>query len=422
MVPAEHPQLGRDLVHSPEELAALQRLLMETASDAYYVWDAISDVYVYSPQFAAILGMRHDQLPHKDSDVTALYHPDDVDAVMASWNAAWPDTNGWQAEYRLRRPDGSYATLDERACFVRDQDGTAVRLIGMVRDVTLERQAVEALRDSRDLYEALFRQVDNPALRLAPDGIVIDANGPALEWFGVTPDELGEVSLQKFVSPEVFAEFLSRMSQGRSLVHVEIVLSHGDELRHLLASTTRIHTREGDSAFLLGTDVTESRRLQHDLEASDVELRARTAALDDMNTALTVLLEQRDRDRKSLEARVADNIRELVLPVLEGVRRSLAPAPDAIRLDGVRDTLEKVTRELLPGQAEQPYYTHLTRRENEIASLIRAGKTTHEIAEALVLAPATVTSHRRNIRRKLGLAGPHQRLSASLARSGIDGR
>ena len=45
----------------------------------------------------------------------------------------------------------------------------------------------------------------------------------------------------------------------------------------------------------------------------------------------------------------------------------------------------------------------LSRREYEILQLVKAGRTTREIANALYLSPATVTFHRGNIRRKLGL-------------------
>ena len=46
----------------------------------------------------------------------------------------------------------------------------------------------------------------------------------------------------------------------------------------------------------------------------------------------------------------------------------------------------------------------LTPREREIAGLIRVGRSTSEIAEALYISPSTVSFHRKNLRRKLGLA------------------
>jgi DNA-binding NarL/FixJ family response regulator len=49
-------------------------------------------------------------------------------------------------------------------------------------------------------------------------------------------------------------------------------------------------------------------------------------------------------------------------------------------------------------------YSHFTPTEIQIASLVREGKTTKEVAELLNIATATVHCHRDNIRKKLGLS------------------
>ena len=53
----------------------------------------------------------------------------------------------------------------------------------------------------------------------------------------------------------------------------------------------------------------------------------------------------------------------------------------------------------------------MSRREYEILQLVRAGRTTEEIARVLYISPATVTFHRCNIRRKLGLHNSGLRLT-----------
>ncbi len=419
MVRGSQPDLLDSLLRGSQEAAALIRVLIDTAADAYYVWDPVEDRYEYSHQFSTILGMPYQELPTTDAAVTELYHPDDRDRVFESWYKAWPDGDRWQAEYRMRRGEGSYATLDERASILHDETGKAVRLVGMVRDITLERQALDALLASRDLYEALFRESRDPALRVDLQGRVLDANEPALSWFELSPGDLGEVTLRALVPADASSELERAMTDGdrERPTKVEVVDRSGS--RHLLVSAAHCRTTEGEAVFLLGTDITESCRLRDELQASELELRARTESLAETNTALRVILDQRDRDRRELEDRVVANMQELVLPILDDVQRSIGPGPQAIRLDGLRDTLEKVTVALLPKDvAGKLQYPQFTRREAEIAALIRAGKTTKEIAEAMFLAPSTVTSHRRNMRRKLSLEGPGSRLSNALVSHG----
>jgi two-component system response regulator DctR len=47
--------------------------------------------------------------------------------------------------------------------------------------------------------------------------------------------------------------------------------------------------------------------------------------------------------------------------------------------------------------------TALTEREKEVLELLRAGKTSKEIARALAISPRTAEAHRRNLLRKLGI-------------------
>jgi DNA-binding CsgD family transcriptional regulator len=58
----------------------------------------------------------------------------------------------------------------------------------------------------------------------------------------------------------------------------------------------------------------------------------------------------------------------------------------------------------------------LSQREHEIATLIRAGKSSSEIAQALFVSPTTVAFHRKNLRRKLGLGKRSPSLATYLAR------
>ena len=85
-------------------------------------------------------------------------------------------------------------------------------------------------------------------------------------------------------------------------------------------------------------------------------------------------------------------------------------------LDVVRQTLTDIANPLLETRDPQPDRPRgLTRREYEILQLVKAGRTTKEIARALYLSPTTVTFHRGNIRRKLGLHGSGLRLSPRIA-------
>ena len=150
--------------------------------------------------------------------------------------------------------------------------------------------------------------------------------------------------------------------------------------------------------------------MQEELTRSERALRRQATILDERNTALRVLLDQREHDRAELEERVVANVEQLIEPSLDRLSRMLTHRPERFELEAVRVNLREIVGPFgkrLAGAygAGQP----LTRREIEVANLVRLGKTSGEIADTLHISASAVAFHRANIRRKLELPkrGPH---------------
>jgi two-component system, cell cycle sensor histidine kinase and response regulator CckA len=73
-----------------------------------------------------------------------------LDAAIAGKAPSWSD------EYRMRRKDGTYAVVADRAYIERDTEGRAVRVIGALADITQRKQAEEHYRQV-DRLEAVGR-------------------------------------------------------------------------------------------------------------------------------------------------------------------------------------------------------------------------------------------------------------------------
>ena len=119
-------------------------------SDAIWDWTYGSDHIWWSEGIEALFG--HD--PHGPASTIegwkALIHPEDRERVLASIREALAQaTSKWSGEYRLRRADGTYATVRDYASIMRGPDGPA-RMIGALSDITerheLERQLMRTQR------------------------------------------------------------------------------------------------------------------------------------------------------------------------------------------------------------------------------------------------------------------------------------
>ncbi|WP_325114247.1 SpoIIE family protein phosphatase [Streptomyces sp. GMR22] len=90
-----------------------------------------------------------------------LIHPEDMPRVMAATEKSLRERSGYEAEYRVRRPDGTTGWVQSRARLELDENGEPVRMLGKVWDTTESRMAREsvgqALRYMSDAFFAVNR-------------------------------------------------------------------------------------------------------------------------------------------------------------------------------------------------------------------------------------------------------------------------
>jgi len=167
-------------------------------------------------------------------------------------------------------------------------------------------------------------------------------------------------------------------------------------------------------AVLIHHEITDRVIAAKRLEAQTKTLTERARELDEMNTALRVLLNQREKERQELHSQVLSNIREMIVPGLEAIRQDPSCSVQARdRANAIIQHFESILSPFNPAQnlAEMG----LTPTEARVVSLVRSGLTSKEIAEMLHISPHTVHYYRTKIRKKLDMAGCRQGLRGLLA-------
>ncbi|MGA3172933.1 MAG: helix-turn-helix transcriptional regulator [Syntrophorhabdales bacterium] len=135
--------------------------------------------------------------------------------------------------------------------------------------------------------------------------------------------------------------------------------------------------------------------------AADKALSEKSRRLEEAHTALSVLLERYHEDRAQLREGVLTNVREMIVPYLEKLRRTKLDQTQTEYVDIIQRGLAYIVSPFAIRISSRTL--NLTRREIEVAYLIREGKTTKQIARFLNLSPRAVDTHRYNLRRKLGI-------------------
>ncbi|MEI8173999.1 MAG: LuxR C-terminal-related transcriptional regulator [Deltaproteobacteria bacterium] len=167
----------------------------------------------------------------------------------------------------------------------------------------------------------------------------------------------------------------------------------------------------GIIAAALGVEE-ERCRAEVDLKKSEKDLSLRSHNLEEVNTALKVLLKQRDEDKQQSEETILSNVNKLIVPYIERLKHSgLTPGQR-----NLTDIMEKNILEIV-----SPFLRNLSLRcmnltpqEIQVAHLVKKGKTSKEIAELQNVSARTIDFHRENIRKKLGLRNKKKNLRSHL--------
>ncbi len=207
---------------------------------------------------------------------------------------------------------------------------------------------------------------------------------------------------------------------ARGVVHCEMYFVRADGLAVPMDVTlSLLKDRRGNprGTITVCRDITERKRTLRELQQAHDELerkvQERTVSLEETNIAMRVLLEARKEDRVETGQRLLSHINNLVLPYLEKLRAAGLPEPQVTHLEIAETNLREIIA---------PFTEHagvrmkaLTPAEIQVANLVRQGKTSKDIAALLHLSAETVDTHRKNIRRKLGIRRKKTNLRTFLA-------
>lgn len=217
----EYKQAELSLRQSEERL----RLAMEGAQMGTWDVDLKTGKAIWSEQHFTMMGYAPVATGEASEQMWSdRIHPSDLQRVIQAWQQARHDRTLYEAEYRVIRADNrQIAWLAGLGSFTYDQNGQAVRSIGVLFDITNRKQVEAALAKSNQTLQALIQACPLAIAGFRADGIVRIWNPAAERIFGWSQEEV----LGRFlptVPDNKQEEFLNNLAvtiQGQSLVGVE---------------------------------------------------------------------------------------------------------------------------------------------------------------------------------------------------------
>ena len=128
-----------------------------------FVWDIKDNVLSGDERFARTFTYPTDQdLVNLPMDIAeSRIHPDDFSWVQDQVKQAVKTGEPFNAEYRVRRPDGSYLWVLASGCCEFDEQGKPLRFPGVLIDINERKNAEESLlRFTRNLEQRVAEEVE----------------------------------------------------------------------------------------------------------------------------------------------------------------------------------------------------------------------------------------------------------------------
>lgn len=280
----QEQKLQNELMERARAEAALRaseerlRQIAESINEVFWVADIGRNEFIYvSPAYEHVWGRSCASLYADAKSAMAAIHPEDVERVKAHAEASNPE-GGLEAVYRVVRPDGTIRWVRDRAFTVLDDDGRPYRIVGIAEDITEQRKAEEALRESEQRFRELVEAARDVIFMVGADGRILLLN-PAFEQ---TTGRKAEDWIGKPFAPLIHPEDLPRAlelfagtlrGERAPVFELRVCAISGDYLTAEFA--TAPHLQEGKVIGVLGIgrDISERKRAEEALRRSEEKFR-----------------------------------------------------------------------------------------------------------------------------------------------------
>ncbi len=371
-------------------------------------------VVFVSPSIEEIIGIS-DKSNYEEWYETI--HPEDLERVRDANSKAF-ETTKFDEVFRIYNSrKGRYRWIHAIANGIRNQSGRTIYVNGIFLDVTEQKQAEEALRESEHRFRKLVETMGEGLAVQDEHGILTYVNESLCRMLGYSKaDLIGQPAIELFDlrRRRRLSNQMTRGKKGRSGSYDINMIRKNGKLIPTMVSAQPILDSQGfyKGSLAVLTDISKLKEAQQALKNREMELETKTKNLEEVNTALRVLLDQRNEDKGELEEKVLHNVKRLVIPYLEKLNESMMDARQKSYIDILSSNLNDIVSPF--SRSLSAKYLNLTPSEIQIANLLKQGKTTKEIADMSNISTRTVETHRKNIRKKLGLRSRRANLRTHL--------
>ncbi len=192
-------------------------------------------------------------------------------------------------DVEMIRKNGSKACIESQVSFIKDERGEIRGLQGIGREVSQQRQAMQALEKSEEKYGNLLEAIEASYFKLDLYGNITVLNGALCKRSGYSEEELKGMNFSKLVDKDtakrLFHLFVDFYSSGKTMIQfeVEMITKEGEGF-YVDAWVSMLRDEEGKpiGAQGIGHDITMRKHAKKALEESEERFRLHFDSISDV--------------------------------------------------------------------------------------------------------------------------------------------
>jgi PAS domain S-box-containing protein len=356
------------------------------------------------------IGKRPEQLINQN-----LYHllfAQDGDEVRGKMATLSPENPVVEIEHRMRSSNGEALWVRWFNNYLSGHNEPVGQILGVGRDVTELKRMQQSLDKSERRYKRLLETMNEGFCQVDEHLDVVYTNSRLCEMLGYEPEELIGQSVMRLFNDKnarILREQFRKRKKGEGASYqITAKKRNGEDLHVLVSPTPRFdEKRIFRGSHQVITDITRLKRAEQALRHRETVLNMKTAELAEANAALRVLIKTRDETLQEMKQEIVSTLKRMEKPYLNELRGMLG-TKGRYWIMKIESSLDGMLSPQATNLASK--YMDLTPTELQVATLVRDGNSSKEIAGLLNVSQRTVEFHRLNIRKKLGL----QKINANL--------
>ena len=285
------------------------RTILENIENGYYEVDLAGNLIFFNDSLCKIFGYPRDELMGMNN--REYMNPETAKRTYQLFNEVYKKGEPTKIfDWEFIKIDGSTINVEISISLMRDSKGESVGFRGILRDVTVRKQAEEALRESEEKYRSLVEFTEDSVYLVNRRKEYLFANETYLARLGLSRDHVIGRPYDDFHSREdgeAFSEHIEKvLKTGRFVQYEHRSQTDG---RYFLRTLSPVKQFDGsiETVTVIAKDITGRKQAEEELQyiaTHDALTGVPNRAL--FNDRLTLALTQADRNKKKLAVMLLD--------------------------------------------------------------------------------------------------------------------